>query len=87
MDYVDQVYYTVMGEMEDHSAIPGVENAFTPGSACDRAYEAVYGAYERLRAAGAEGDAEVILDAMLTICREVGRRMYRLGESKISPAI
>ena len=81
MDYIDRVYYTVMGEMEESDAVPGVESAFLPGSVCDRAYEQVYAACERLRqrlgASDEVADVEVILGAMLTICREVGRRMYR----------
>ena len=39
MDDIDRVYYTVMGEVEEDHAVPGVGNAFSPGSECDRAYQ------------------------------------------------
>ena len=86
MDDIDRVYYTVMGEVEEDHAVPGVGNAFSPGSECDRAYQEAYDAYARLRqrlgVTEEDGDVEVIFDSMMTICREVGRRMYRLGGGK-----
>lgn len=84
MDYIDRVYYTLLGELDAEAAISGVENAFAPGSLCDREYESLQAAYERLRrrlgAAGEDGDVETILSAMFAICHDVGRRMYRHGK-------
>ncbi len=38
MDFYDKIYYTLIGQMEEDAAIPGVPNAFAPGSECDQAY-------------------------------------------------
>ena len=39
MDYYDNIYYSLIGELDEESALPIVPNLFAPGSACDQAYD------------------------------------------------
>lgn len=80
---LEDIYYTLCGELIDEARVPGVENAFAPGSLCDREYGKLRGACDRLltRLGKEDEDADVeeIIDAMLSIQRELCFQMYRLG--------
>ena len=82
MDFED-IYYTMLGEMSPGYEVPGVENAFAPGQSCERAYEDVTAAYQRLRdrlgVVDEDEDVELIIDSMTTIQRELCRRMFELA--------
>lgn len=49
MQFEEQVYYSLLGEMTEDSALPWVESAFAPGSVCEEQYERMLDAYGRLR--------------------------------------
>lgn len=79
----DQIYDTMLGHLLPEYQLPWVEDAFAPGSFCDREYEVMRVHYARICLrlhAGAE-DAE--LDAMLAcmekIQRELCRQMFDAG--------
>ena len=81
--FIDMVYQTVIGEMEDGCALPGVEDSFAPGSICDRAYDQMRCAYQRLLdRLGKEDedhDLETIVHTMEIIQKEIAYQMYRYG--------
>lgn len=76
----EQIYFSVLGELV--TPVPGVENAFAPGSLCDQLYRQMYEARcsvcQRL---GVEEDldVEMMLDSFFRINRELCLRMFRLG--------
>ncbi len=85
MDRYDEIYYSLIGEMEEGMALERVPNAFAPGGACDRAYGRLLAARDRLLArlgVDADGDLEIMLEEMLTIqrilCREILEMMGKL---------
>lgn len=79
----EAVFDTLCGEAIPESCVPGVENAFEPGSLCDIRYEAAMGAYARLRqrlsSGGEDEDVECILSALWGIARELCLRMFACG--------
>jgi len=82
MDYIDEIYYTLLGEMLPEYAVAGVENAFSEGSPCSCAQETLDGCLDRLRCRlGAENlDLEALTDGFLTIQRILCRKMFLYGE-------
>lgn len=87
MDYTtEDIYYTLLGELEDKAAVPGVENAFEPGSLCDWEYQRLRQAYDRLllrlKKTDEDADVEEILACMLSIQRELCVRMFQLGSKR-----
>lgn len=48
MDFYDQIYYSLIGELEEEAALPWVDNAFAPGSVCEAAYSRLISARNRL---------------------------------------
>lgn len=79
----EAVFDTLCGEAIPASCVPGVDNAFEPGSLCDSRYEAAMEAYARLRLrlnSGEEDeDVECILSALLGNTRELCLRMFAYG--------
>ena len=79
----EDVYLTMLGELTEGNGVAGVENAYAPGGVCDRAYNDILAAYDRLRrrlGAGEEDpDVEIIMDAFLTIQRELCLEMFCCG--------
>ena len=79
----EYVYYTLLGEAEEGFCVPGVENLFEEGSACDRAYEQMLAAYARLRERlgieNEDADVEQIINALRTIERIVSMKMFECG--------
>ena len=80
---VEAVFDALCGEAIPEACVPGVENAFAPGSPCDSHYEAAMAAYARLRhrlCSGEEDeDVECILTALRSITRELCLRMFICG--------
>ena len=82
MQDFDAFYETLLGLRTREAALPGVDNAFAPGSLCDREYSRMRDAYlricTRLGAGEEDIDLEELVAAMEAIQRELCRRVYRL---------
>ena len=80
---VEDVYYTLIGEMEDAFCVPGVENLFFEGSECEIAYDEMLAAYRRLRGrlgvSDEDADVETIINSLLKIQRLVATKMFEYG--------
>lgn len=78
----EDVYLTLLGVMGAAYRVPGVENAFAPGSYCERRYGDMTRhrerLWERLNSPDDE-DVEQILTAMESIQRELCRKMFEYG--------
>ena len=84
MDLSEQVYYSLLGQLEPEYALDWVENIFTEGSDYDRLYGDVLAAYGRLcerlgKADGEDDDVETIINAMLDNERIVALKMFAYG--------
>ena len=82
MDTFETVYYSLLGELEEGYALRWVENAFAPGSECDRAYSRIDAARERLYArlgCDTDPDVEEILSSQLEIQLTLCRKMFACG--------
>lgn len=83
MQVFETIYDSMCGQLVPEAALSWVENAFADASLCQREYDRMRAAYERLcRRLGDEeedADLDTMVDAMETIQRELCRRMYQLG--------
>lgn len=83
MDYIDEIYAAVQGLLTEDTLFPWVQNAFTPGSPCEKAYSHMQDAYarlcKRLGVADEDPDVEVVIDSLLEIQRELCREMFLCG--------
>ena len=81
---VEDIYFTLLGEMSPPYAIPGIENAYAPGGACDRYYNEAMEAYARLRdrlgVRDEDPDAEIIIGNLLAIQQILCEKMFRYGQ-------
>ena len=81
--WIENVYLTLTGHYTKNGGVPGVENAFAPGSFCMEQYMQMHAAYERLcERLGVEDedeDVEIIIRAFMYMEREVSMKMYRYG--------
>lgn len=82
--FVALVYETLHGVLIPEARVPGVEDAFAPGSRCERLYSAMLDAYERLcerlQVDGDEdADVEIIIQSLMEIEEEMCYRMYVYG--------
>lgn len=80
--FVDWVYDTLTGVLNEEHCLPEVENAFAPGEPCDQMYADVYDAYQRIceqYGISCGKDIERIIDLMFRIARELGYKMYAYG--------
>lgn len=79
--FVEDIYDSIQGELL--IPVPGVENAFAEGSLCHQLYQDMLDAYarvcERLGCADEDQDVETIINSLLTIQKELCRRMYFYG--------
>ena len=77
----EDVYYTLCGELCEEYAVPGIENAYAEGAACDVLYNEISEAYERLRnrldVIDEDGDVEVIINSIQHILCE---KMFLYGK-------
>ncbi len=81
MDFYDEIYYSLIGELEEGAALPWVGNAFAPGSECEQAYARLLDGRNRvLDKLGAEDDPDLsqMLSHMLTIQRTLCRKVMAL---------
>lgn len=81
MDIAELVYESLLGELVD--PIMYVPNAFAKGSFCERKYQEMLDAYERLRdrlgIVDEDADVEIIIDSLLAIQRELCLKMFNLA--------
>ena len=81
MQFYDEIYYSLVGEMAEDSALPWVPNAFSPGSECEQAYTRLLAARDRVnQKLGAEEDADLeqMLQEMLTLQRILCKKVVAL---------
>ena len=80
----EDVYYTLCGELCEEHAVPGIENAYAEGSACDVLYNEMSEAYERLRnrlgVIDEDEDVEVIINNLLSIQHILCKKMFLYGK-------
>ncbi len=76
----DMIYDSMCGFLVEEYALPDVNNAFVPGSYCDRQYERMRSAYERvcdrLKTGEEDPDLNIMVEAMENIQRELCRRIF-----------
>jgi hypothetical protein len=81
---LEDIYYTLLGEMSPPYAVPGIENAYAPGGECDQYYNEAMEAYQRLRerlgVQDEDEDIEIILGNFLGIQRILCEKMFRYGQ-------
>jgi hypothetical protein len=82
---IEDVYDTLCGEVHGEYAVPGVENAYADGGECDRLYNEMSQAYERLRdrlgVVDEDTDVEIIINNLLRIQYILCEKMFRCGQS------
>ncbi len=81
MDFYDQIYYSLIGELEEDATLLWVENAFAPGSECDEAYTQLLDARNRLLeklGTASDPDLNQILSEMAIIQRTLCRTLLSL---------
>ncbi len=81
MDYYDKIYYSLIGQLGAGAAMPIVPNAFAPGSDCDKAYDRLIQARNRVSAKlGCEDDPDLarMFTEMETIQRNLCRQIMEL---------
>ena len=91
IEYLELLYDTVLGQVQDAYALPGAENLFEPGKPCDLHYRDAMSAYkricQRLGISAEDNDLEQILHSMNAICRLIAFEMYRLGRKAPRDAV
>jgi hypothetical protein len=82
---IEDVYDTLCGEVHGEYAVPGVENAYADGGECDRLYNEMSQAYERLRdrlgVVDEDMDAEIMINSLLGIQRILCEKMFLYGQT------
>ena len=82
----DDTYESMLGLRLPESSVPGVEDAFSEGSLCQREYDRMRDAYERLCSRLGAGDEDpdlnTMVDAMEATQRDLCKRMYHCGQTK-----
>ena len=82
---LDDIYWTLLGELIPEAAIPGVPNLFATGSPCAEAYARMRKAYERLclRLGFDEDyedrDLDIMVSSLEDIQETLAKEMFRLG--------
>ncbi len=80
---IEDIYYTLIGTMQEKFRVPGVENLFAEGSYCMNSYGEMLAAYERLcnrlGVVDEDEDVEIIIDSLITIERKVSIKMFEYG--------
>ena len=84
MHTFDEVYESMLGLLTEEYALADVNNAFVPGSYCDRQYARMRAAYERLcdrlKTGEEDPDLDVMVDAMENIQKELCRRLFHYAK-------
>lgn len=82
---LEDIYYTLIGELVPECQVPGVENAFASGRFCDTTWLELDAArtriLERLGTPDGDGDVDAMTDGFTTIQKELCLQMFRLGWS------
>ena len=82
-EIIDDVYYSLQGVLAPEARIPWVNDMFFSNSTCDRAYDQMLRAYDRLRGRlgvpDEDGDVETIINSLLEIQQILGYEMFRCG--------
>ena len=82
-NFADIVYDLVTGQRIAQPGDPEIEDLFATGRDCAKLYEQVYNANlhlcQRLNAGESDEDVETIIDSLLKICAQIGKRMYLYG--------
>ena len=81
------VYEMVMGVITESDIPEGyakIQNEFSEGSECDKLYEEIYEAKQRIshklhKAGEEDADVELIINHMFDICRIVSTKMFEYG--------
>ena len=83
MHEFEPIYQTMMGQLRKKSEVPGIENAFETPSDIAQAYRDIRTARENLCArcglAPDDSDLEKIMDSLLTLEKDIARRMFHYG--------
>ena len=83
IEQIEDIYYTLIGVMNEEHCVTGVENLFIEGSACQRAYSEMLAAYERLckrlDAKDEDEDVEDIINSLMSIEKAVSMKMFEYG--------
>ena len=83
MDYIEQVYDTLTGNLLPEYRVPGVPDLFAAGMPCEENYTQVLEAYgrlvKRLGEAWEDDDVEIIINALLDNQKLLAMEMFRLG--------
>ena len=84
MEDFENTYESMLGLPVEEYALPDVDNAFVPGSFCDRQYARMRAAYERLcdrlKTGEEDPDLDVMVDAMENIQKELCRRIFHYAK-------
>lgn len=82
-EWVEQVYYTLCGELLECSQVPGVENAFEEGKPCDLWYSELIDTCHKIREllgdVNCDSEIDKILHCQLSIQQELCKKMYEYG--------
>ncbi len=85
MDFYDEIYYSLLGELTGEAALLWVPNAFVPGGECGEAYQRLLEARNRILeklGVGEDADLEQMLTEMDTIQRSLCRQVMGLRNMK-----
>ena len=80
---IEDIYYTLIGVMNEAYCVPGVENLFAEGSECECAYREMFDAYTRLRlrlgTENEDADVETIINSLMKIEQLTAIKMFEYG--------
>ena len=79
----DVIYDSMCGFLAEEYAVADVDNAFVPGSYCDRQYARMREAYERIcqrMQVEEDRDLNIMVEAMEKIQRELCRRLFHYAK-------
>ena len=84
--FTEAVYLTLMGQLLPEYQVPGIENAFAPGSKCADLYRRIYNAKlrlcQRLGVTDDDEDIEDIANAYEDIMEYLCEKMYAYGSAR-----
>ena len=82
-ELLDDIYFTLTGQLIPEAEIPGIENAFAEGEECDIILGDIYDArdalLERLGIVGEDRDLEIMVSGYERMLKMIGQKMFLLG--------